>query len=255
VDIDRRRRIVSFLAIAAPIGLLAVAWVADRIFHHTPRIEVRWTFRPAVPSERLPSAGSDVAASLEESGGDVFEEIIGCGAPDSVEACGPESFEDRFAERLEERESRGALERRWLAELADGDHVAAYGLAWLGSKAALPELRRQLLTDRYFCGWETSTPDPPDAVYADDQYPHHQAFIVAIEAISGRSLRGALKLSAAERAQLRKDSAGCDDWRAAVWLLHKLDGVPLPRTKVNRAKRIACEGPWLPGDPGYVIDE
>jgi hypothetical protein len=135
--------------------------------------------------------------------------------------------------------------------LAGGDHVAAYGLAWLSSKGALPELRRRLLTDRNFYGWETSTPDPNDSVYADNQYHHHQAYITAIEAISGRPLRHAVKLTRAERARLRRDAAGCDEWRAAVWLLHKLDGTPLPGTARNRSKRIRCEGPWLPGDPGY----
>ena len=51
--------------------------------------------------------------------------------------------------------------------------------------------------------------------------------------------------------QLRRDAAGCDGWRAATWLLHELDGTPLPHAARNRAQRIACDGVWVPGDP-YV---
>lgn len=180
----------------------------------------------------------------------MFDEIAAaCSGPEGAESCAPRAFAAQFGARLEG--DRGALERRWLAELAHGDHVAAYGLAWLGTRRALPQLRRRLLADRTFYGWETSTPDPPSSVYDDSQYHHHQAYIIAIEAISGRPLRDVVKLSRAERAQLRREAAGCDHWRAATWLLHKLDGAPLPGTARNRAKRIACEGPWLPGDPGH----
>jgi hypothetical protein len=116
----------------------------------------------------------------------------------------------------------------------------------------LPELRRRLITERHFYGWETSTPDRPEVLYAEDQFPQHQRLMSRIEYVSGRPLRDAIRLSPAERLQLRRDAAGCDGWRAATWLLHELDGVPLPRTARNRAKRIACEGSWFPGDPGYA---
>ncbi len=116
----------------------------------------------------------------------------------------------------------------------------------------LPELRRRLITERHFYGWETSTPDRPEVLYAEDQFPQHQRLMSRIEYVSGRPLRDAIRLSPAERLQLRRDAAGCDGWRAATWLLHELDGAPLPRTARNRAKRIACEGPWFPGDPGYA---
>ena len=59
--------------------------------------------------------------------------------------------------------------------------------------------------------------------------------------INGAPLRDVIELSPAERLQLRQDAAGCDGWRAATWLLHELDGAPLPRTAYNRAKRIACD--------------
>ena len=96
-------------------------------------------------------------------------------------------------------------------------------------------------------------PDRPEILYAEDQFLQAtRVLMLRIEQLSGVPLRDAIKLSPAERLQLREDAAGCDGWRAATWLLHELDGAPLPRTAHNRAKRIACEGPWLPGDPGYV---
>jgi hypothetical protein len=88
-------------------------------------------------------------------------------------------------------------------------------------------------------------------VYAGDQFPQHQLLMLRIQRLSGRPLRDVIRLSPAERLQLHRDAAGCDGWRAATWLLHELDGDPLPRTARNRAKRIACEGTWRPGDP-YV---
>ena len=240
---------MSFLGVAAPIGLLAIAWTADRLLHH-----------PIGTEPLPPSTQYLVTLETPEPPRDVFEEMAAtCGGPDSVELCTPAYVDVMFGARLGAISDRAGLERRWLAELAAGDHVAAYGLAWLASERALPELRRQLLADRYFYGWETSYPDPPDSVYADSQYPHHQAYLAAIEKISwmiaGHPVRHPVKLTRAERAQLRRDAAGCDDWRAAVWLLHELDGAPLPGTARNRAKRIRCEGPWLPGDPGYNADE
>ena len=192
------------------------------------------------------------AGESRPSRDDIFQEIgATCGGPDVVKECRPAAFAEKFATRLADRMDRNALARRWLAELAQGDAVAAYGLAWLRSKDALPQLRRRLLTDKFFYGWETSTPDPPDAVYADDQYPHHQAFIVAIETITGEPLGRAVQLSAAERARLRREAAGCRDWRVARWLLYKLEGTALPDTAANRRHRLRCDGPGFPGDPGF----
>jgi hypothetical protein len=247
--VSRRRLVFSVLGVAAPIGVLAIAWTADRMFHHAPP---------------PPAARAEEAAKVEEPvrhhRDDVFDDIVAtCSGPEGVEECTPAAFAASFEDRLRwwfpSQTSGDNLERLWLTMLSSGDHVPAYGLAWLGSRRALPELRRQLLADRYFYGWETSTPDPPDSVYADNQYHHHQAYILAIEAISGRPLRDVVKLTRAERAQLRRDAAGCHGWRAATWLLHKLDDAPLPGTARNRAKRIRCEGAWLPGDPGYRAEE
>ena len=119
------------------------------------------------------------------------------------------------------------------------------------ARLTLPELRHRLLTERHFYGWETSTPDRPEILYAEDQFPQHQLLMLQIQRLSGRPLREVIRLSPAERLQLHRDAAGCEGWRAATWLLHELDGAPLPHAARNRAQRIACDGVWVPGDP-YV---
>jgi hypothetical protein len=252
VEVTRRGLMVSVIGVAAPIGLLAIAWAADRMFHHGGCVEPRLPAR----AEAAPAAPEPARRRRDDVFGDI---ALVCDGPEGVEACAPAAFAEKFEDRLRwwfpSMTKRDDLEGLWLTMLAGGDHVTAYGLAWLDSKRALPELRRQLLADRYFYGWETSTPDPPDNVYADEQYPHHQAYILAIEKISGRPVRDVVMLTHAERAGLRRDAAGCKGWRAAVWLLHEIDGAPLPGTARNRAKRIRCEGAWLPGDPGYSAED
>jgi len=111
----------------------------------------------------------------------------------------------------------------------------------MGSRRALPVLRARLLAERYFYGWETSSLDDPKILFADEQYPQHQALIHAIEAITGRPLRSVVKLSDDERSELARDAAVICDGRAATWLLHKLDGAPLPRAAANRARRLQCD--------------
>jgi hypothetical protein len=191
-DVTRRALAVSVLGVAAPICLLAAAWVADRMFHHhhTDCVLSRVATDTVVEVEIISAVDSDVEPDVEAN------------------AVPPEL-----------------------------------------TVLTLPELRRRLLTERHFYGWETSTPDLPEILYAQDQFPQHQMLMSRIEQVSGRPLRDVIRLSPAERLQLRHDAAGCDGWRAATWLLHELDGAPLPRTARNRAKRIACEGAWLPGDP------
>src|SRR5262245_34302269 len=127
---------VSVLGVAAPLCALAIAFVADQVFHHA----------GCSARRRYGVKLDDRAAPPPQEEEDVFEAIHAtCGGPEDVDTCGPVEFAARFANRLAEREDRAALERRWLAELANGDHVAAYGLAWLGSPSALPALRRRLL--------------------------------------------------------------------------------------------------------------
>jgi hypothetical protein len=180
MSVTKRGLAVSVLGIAAPLGLLAVAWVADQVFHpHGCRL----------------SRGAQSAAVIEaEVAADVDTDV-------EAQAVFP-----------------GDLAR-----------------------LTLPELRRQLLAERAFHGWESSTPDLPEILYGEEQFLRQRMLMLRIEQLSGRPLRDVIELSPAERLQLRQDAAGCDSWRAATWLLHELDGAPLPRTAYNRAKRIACE--------------
>ena len=211
------------LAVAAPVFLLAAGVLADRVIHHAPAPSA-----PPAPSDRIDDLISGVRTW--------------CAGPEGLENCAPEAFVATFRINLPALvgENRRALERRWLADLADGDHAAAYGLAWLGTRRALPVLRQRLLSERYFYGWETSTPDDPATLFANEQYPRHQALILAIERIDGRPLRSAVKLTPDERQRLLDDAARCNGAEAAHWLLHLLDGAPLPSAKENRARRFRC---------------
>jgi hypothetical protein len=150
------------------------------------------------------------------------------------------------------RANRDALEQLWLSDLAGGNHTAAYGLAMLDSRRALPVLRARLLAERYFYGWETLSLDDPKILFADEQFPRHQALIRAIEAIAGRPLRSVVKLSDDERSRLARDAAVVCDGRAATWLLHELDGAPLPRAAVNRARRLQCDESSRTREPDHV---
>jgi hypothetical protein len=189
VCVTKRGLAVSVLGVAAPLGLLAVAWVADQMFHpHGCRLSPRAQSDAVVVDVEVADIGTDFEANTVP--------------PDLI-------------------------------------------------LLSIPELRRQLIAERAFHGWESATPDRPEILYEENQFHRQRMLMLRIEQLSGRPLRDAIKLSPAERLQLRRDAAGCDGWRAATWLLHELDGVPLPRTAHNRAKRLACEGAWRPGDP-YV---
>jgi hypothetical protein len=186
MSVTKRGLAAPVLGVAAPICLLAAAWVADRMFHHH---------------------HEDCVLSRVAADAVVEVEVISAVDPDAVPS-----------------------------DLA---------------RLTLPELRRRLITERHFYGWEGSAPDQPDILYAEDRFPQHQMLMLGIEQLSGRPLRDVIRLSPAERLQLRRDAASCDGWRAATWLLHELDGTPLPHAARNRAQRIACDGVWVPGDP-YV---
>jgi hypothetical protein len=252
IFVTRRGSAVSVLGIAAPICLLAMAWSADRIFHHqscrsSPRDQ------PAVvdPGEQ-DRARKQALDDLLRRYGEV------CTRPDGIEQCTPSAIEYTLAGKFRELGvTRSDLERRWLANL--DEPVAPFGLAWLGSERALPGLRDALLAERSSVGWKakgirggvvvwiSAPPDDPRDLYSDDQFPRHRALIFAIEWISGRPWRDVVsKLSNAERLSLYRDSVGCHHGeRAATWLLHKVQDVPLTSTAQNRANRLACEGPRL----------
>ena len=178
ISVTKRGLAVSVLGVAAPIGLLAVAWVADQMFH---------------PHGRPPPPRAQPDAIVE------FEVVAGVDT--------------------------------------DVDAPAVFA-----TDLTIPELRRQLLAERAFHGWESSTPDRPEILYGEEQFLRQRMLMLRIVYLAGVPLRDAIRLSPAERLQLRRDAAGCDGWRAATWLLHELDGAPLPHTARNRAKRIACEG-------------
>jgi hypothetical protein len=250
----RRGAVASVLGMAAPICLLAVAWVADRAFHHRSR--------PVTPSDR----GAIEPAEPEQARQQALNDLLKtygrvCAGPEGVEDCTPFAIEYMLAGKFRALGvTRSELERRWLADLSDP--VAPFGLAWLGSKRAVPALRDRLLGERSFDRWRTkgvrngkvvwmSGPvDDHYHLFSDDQFPRQRAMIAAIERISGRPLPEVVKLSDAERLRLYRDAEGCQGWRAATWLLHRLDGAPLSTANQNRAKRIACDGPSGAGDPG-----
>jgi hypothetical protein len=128
---------------------------------------------------------------------------------------------------------RSQLEARWLRSLAAGDPAAAYGLAWLGSARAVPELRRQLLGDRAVDPEASWTPWGADAHVGDYRFPHQVAYVLAIEHLTSRPVARAVALSPRERRALRREAtpARLDDPRVppaaqrarARWLLQKLD--------------------------------
>lgn len=106
-----------------------------------------------------------------------------------------------------------------------------YILAYLKSQRALPLLRQQLLADRYFYGWEGPDYTREGTYFSDYQYPHHQAYITAIEEITGFPIGEAVHLSLEERKKLEKEAQLTDIQPpniqltknyCAKWLLIKL---------------------------------
>lgn len=236
IFVTRRGSAVSVLGIAAPICLLAVAWFADRMFHHRSC--------PASPPDRRAIVEQAEQDQARERSLDDLLKRYGqvCKGPEAVEDCTPFAFDYMLAPKFRELGvTRIDLERRWLSELSSGDPVAPFGLAWLGCKRALPALRDLLLVARSCAQWRPTRPDDTDILFSDDQFPRHRALIAVIERISGRPVRDTVgKLSWFERVQLYRDAGGCEGSRAAMWLLHKFDGAPLPLSSQNRAKRLAC---------------
>jgi hypothetical protein len=245
-----RRGLRTTLGIALPICLLVLAALTDRIVHHAP-VQVQPP-APQRPAEAQAQATPQPTPSPEESElrtiADLMERIqMRCSEPDAVEDCTPSRLAASFAQEMPlVRKHRERLETRWIALLSTWNPIAAYGLALLDSHRALPALRARLLRERRFYGWETSSPDDPKILFSDDQFPSHRAVIAAIEWIDGRPIRQAVKLTRAERRELREDAADCDGAAAARWLLHKLEGAPLPSRAANRAQRLRCADSFFP---------
>jgi hypothetical protein len=143
-----------------------------------------------------------------------------CDGPQGLDDCSPRRLERRHgAELTIIEQNRATAERLWLTALENGDHRAAYGLAWLRSRKALPALRQELLEE--FTDFHA--------------FPHQMTLIMAIKHISGRPLRDVVKLTPAERRMLRdltfiRRSDAClipPEREMSRWLLHELDGVPM----------------------------
>jgi hypothetical protein len=106
-------------------------------------------------------------------------------------------------------------------------------LGFFKSERALPVLRKNLLTQRYFYGWEGPDYSKESSWLADNQYPHHEAWIVAIEAITGRPIAEAIHLTETERKRLQKEAAQArpmsedgemtEEAYCAKWLLQKFE--------------------------------
>ena len=149
-----------------------------------------------------------------------------CAGPEGVQDCAPPLFEATFrAEIGSFRAHRQELVQRWLRGLEHG-HVGAFGLAWAREPRAIPLLRRGLLEERYFYGWETTDPSAREVRLRDDQYPRHMARILALEYLTGLPIRDAVALRGPECALLEQEASaggppgGPAD--AATWLFSKL---------------------------------
>lgn len=153
-------------------------------------------------------------SSCEQSGGlpngsalEELADLSDCAGPEGVDDCAPARFERTFAHRLPAmRAHRDQLVPIWLERLERGEHAPAYALAWAGARDALPVLRRALLEDRHFYGWETRTPCAIEGRMSDDNHPHQVARILAIEHLSGTGVARAVALTPAERAALVREA-------------------------------------------------
>lgn len=119
----------------------------------------------------------------------------------------------------------------------DSGYAWVYLAAYLEYEAAIPLLRKKLMTTHSFYGWEQGTGEP-DAEETtrqhleDQNYCYQLAYIRAIEYISKKPIDKAIELTATEKDSLLALSAGCVPDSAAVdgftgycgarWLLEKL---------------------------------
>jgi hypothetical protein len=220
------------LAVAAPICLLLVGALADRRLHHGPT-------RPALAAAAAPALESPVAAVRAK-----LARL--CAEPSSVDGCTLPLLDAAFADdRPVLRANRNELEHSWLIDLEGvGTSVSAYGLALIGSRRALPLLRHRLLTDDLFDRRGLKALDDPAVLFADGPFARGIAYVRAIESIGGRPLREAVRPTRAERRTLRQETVDCAAPENGHWLLHQLDGAPLPTASANRAHRLACEAEW-----------
>ncbi len=178
---------------------------------------------PAVDPPAPPPAPAPTASVPEL----LAESAARCAGPEGLTDCAPGAFEATFQDQLTSfRAHRAELERQWTADVEAGGHSAAYGLAWLGAVGAVPSLRRTLLADRNFYGWESSDAETMEARMRDDQYPHQMARILAIEHLTKRPIQEAVALTIDERALLVAEAFALGEpgeaQDVARWMLWKL---------------------------------
>ena len=120
-----------------------------------------------------------------------------------------------------------------LAALEHDSYGAAFLLGFLHAKEAIPLLRKKLLEDRYFYGWEGPDYTTEEAYMTDDQYPHHTAYILALETIFQVPITRAFRLTDEERQMLEREAALANTKSeeakthyAAKWLLQRLSRPP-----------------------------
>ena len=100
----------------------------------------------------------------------------------------------------------GEVEQYVNARLQTGTLEAAWLAGYFRIESSLPLLRENLLTDRYFYGWEGPDPDQESSYLLDEQYTHHHVYIAAIEAITGRPLKESVALTPAEIEKLKAEA-------------------------------------------------
>lgn len=135
----------------------------------------------------------------------------------------------------------------FIVQHIDSSHSFIYLAAYLKYPAAVPVIKNALLREDYFAyyGWEYGDPGvKPSAAEVcnrnldDHEYPYQLAAINAIEYISGKALKDAAALTAAEEKKLSEAAAHCSpeevDENGYVpdcqsrWLLAKFKGEKPP---------------------------
>jgi hypothetical protein len=180
-----------------------------------------------------------------------------CSGPEGMTACDPPHFEQTFRDELAAlRAHRDALVARWMRSLEEGAHAPAYGLAWARERGALPALRRGLLADRAYYGWESSDATKLEARMRDEQYPSQMARILALEKLGGAPVRDVVALTPEERAALVREAfepgepGGRSD--VARWLLLRLAPDALAPRAIAPAPRLQPM-PVAPDLSGWIV--
>lgn len=129
------------------------------------------------------------------------------------------------------REQIAAVSPVVLRALKDGNHGYAHLALALGLAEAVPQMRENLLGDRYFYGWEGPDYSTEEAYLRDEQHTHHLVYIKAISGLTGRPIAEAVELTENEvralesegrKASLDPDNVQKERYFCAKWLLIRL---------------------------------